>query len=54
MKMYSGKDVQCIVELFLAEHFNFLDVNLSEDSERKLEELCRPYGVEVENIVGNN
>ncbi len=54
MKLYSGRDVCYIVELFLAKHFNFLDVSLREDSVRELEEICEPYGIEVTNIVENN
>lgn len=51
MKMYSGNDVRHIVELFLAQHFNFSNVDLHVDSVRELEEICEPYGIEVENIV---
>ena len=51
MKMYSEKDARYIVELFLAQHFNFAFVNLNEGSVEKLEEICEPYGIEVENIV---
>ncbi len=54
MKLYSGRDVCCIVELFFAKHFNFSDVSLRQDSIRELEEICEPYGIEVENIVENN
>ena len=53
MKMYSGIDVQHIVEVFLAAHFNFSFVDLNEDSVRELEEICEPYGIEVENIQSN-
>lgn len=53
MKMYSKKDVQHIVELFLAQHFNFAFVDLNEGSIEKLEEICEPYGIEVDNIVEN-
>lgn len=54
MKMYSGNDVQHIIELFLAQHFNFAFIDLNEDSIRTLEEICEPYGIEVENIQKNN
>lgn len=54
MKMYSEKEVQYIVEMFLAQHFGFADVGLHEDSVRNLEEICECYGIEVENIVENN
>ena len=54
MKMYSGKDVRYIVELFLAQHFNFDSVDLNEDSVEKLQEICEFYGMEVESIVANN
>lgn len=54
MKLYSKNDVQYIVELFLAKHFNFSDVSLRQDSIRELEEICEPYGIEVENVVENN
>ena len=53
MKLYSSNDVQYIVELFLAKHFNFSDVSLRQDSIRELEEICEPYGIEVPNIVEN-
>lgn len=54
MKMYSGNDVRCIIELFLARHFNVADVSLHQDSVRELEEICEPYGTEVENIFKND
>lgn len=54
MKMYSGKDVRYIVELFLAQHFNFASVDLNEDSVETLQEICELYGIEVENIVENS
>jgi hypothetical protein len=54
MKMYSGKDVRYIVELFLAQHFNFAFVDLNEDSVKWLEKICEAYGIEVENIFENN
>ena len=53
MKMYSGNDVQHIIELFLAQHLNFAFVDLNQDSIRELEEICEPYGIEVENIQSN-
>ncbi len=54
MKLYSSNDVRCIVELFLAKHFNFSDVSLRQDSIRELEDICEFYGIEVGNIVENN
>lgn len=54
MKMYSGNDVRNIIELFLAQHFNFAFVDLNEDSIEKLQEICEPFATEVENIVENN
>lgn len=54
MKMYSGEDVRYIVEIFLAQHFNFASVDLNEDSVEKLQEICELYGIEVENIVENS
>ena len=54
MKMYSQSDVKCIVEEFLAVHLNFGSVDLNYDSVRELEEICEPYGIEVENIIENN
>lgn len=51
MKMYSRNDIRHIVELFLAQHFNFAFVDLNEDSVEKLQQICEPYGIEVENIV---
>lgn len=54
MKMYSGEDVRYIVELFLAQHFNFASVDLNEDSVEKLQEICELYGIEVEGIVENS
>lgn len=54
MKLYSEKDVRYIIELFLANHFNFSSVDLNYDSLRQLEEICKPYGIEVENIFENN
>ena len=52
MWMYSDRDVKHIVEGFLTKHFN-LCVYLNEESEDELEEVCRNYGREVENIVAN-
>lgn len=54
MKMYSKEDIQHIVELFLAAHFNFAFVDLNEDSVRELKEICELYGIEVGNIEENN
>ena len=54
MKMHSGNDVRNIIELFLAQHFNFAFVDLNEDSIEKLQEICEPFATEVENIVENN
>ena len=54
MKMYSGEEIRSIVEIFLAQHFNFAWVDLNEDSIRELEEICEPYGIEVKNIQKNN
>lgn len=54
MKMYSEEDVRYIIELFLADHFNFAFVDLNETSIERLKEICEPYGIEVENIVKNN
>ena len=51
MWMYSKRDVQSIVEEFLAKHFNFGSVYLSEESKKEFEKICRYYGTEVENIV---
>lgn len=53
MRMYSGRDVKCIVENFMAQHFNFESVYLNDESIYKLEEICSWYGREVENIVSN-
>ena len=52
--MYSEEDVRYIVELFLADHFNFAFVDLNETSIERLKAICLPYGIEVENIVKNN
>ena len=54
MKMYTKYDVQTIVELFLASHFNFENVTLNPDSIKKLEEICEPYEIEVGNVQRNN
>ena len=54
MKMYSKRDVENIVEDFLARHFNFDVVYLNTKSKHELEEACRGCGIEVENIVENN
>lgn len=43
-----------IVEIFLAQHFNFDSVDLNEDSVEKLQEICELYGIEVDNIVENS
>ena len=51
MKMYSGRDVRYIVQDFLANHFNFDFVSLSEESIEELENICGSYGIEVENII---
>lgn len=51
MKMYSERDVMYIIQDFLARHFNFAFVELNTDSLELLEEICEPYGIEVENIV---
>lgn len=53
MRMYSGRDVKCIVEAFMAQHFNFDGVYLNDESIYELEEICKWYGREVENIVSN-
>ena len=53
MKMYSKYDVQTIVELFLASHFNFDRVTLNQESIEKLEEICEPYTIEVGHIKEN-
>lgn len=53
MLMYSKKDVQYIVEDFLAKHFNFNYVSLNKESQKELEEACNNYGIEVENIAEN-
>ena len=53
MKMYSGYDVRHIIELFLAQHFNFACVDLNEDSVEVLEKICESCGIEVEDIVEN-
>ena len=53
MKMYTKYDVQTIVELFLASHFNFDRVTLTRESLEKLEEICEPYEIEVGNIQEN-
>ena len=51
MKMFSAGDVKNILEDFLAIHFNFEYVCLSEDSQEKLKDILHKYdGVEVENI----
>lgn len=50
MWMYSNKDVKNIVEDFLAKHFNFDSVYLNNNSVLELKEICKNYGVEVENI----
>ena len=54
MTMYSKRDVENIVENFLARHFNFDSVYLNAESKYELEEACYGYGIEVENIVENN
>lgn len=54
MKMYNEFDIQCIVELFLAAHFNFASVDLKRNSIGVLREICESYGIEVENIQENN
>lgn len=51
--MYSGYDVRYIIELFLAQHFNFACVDLNEDSVEVLEKICESCGIEVEDIVEN-
>lgn len=53
MKMYTKYDVQTIVELFLASHFNFERVTLNQESLEKLEEICEPYEFEVGYIQEN-
>ena len=51
MKMYSGRDVEYIVEKFLAKHFGFYSISLNTMSIIELEMICEDYGIEVENIV---
>lgn len=51
MKMYSERDIKYIMQDYLAQHFNFGYVELNTDSLELLEEICEPYGIEVENIV---
>lgn len=54
MKMYSERDVSYIIQDFLAQHFHFGAVELHIDSLELLEEICEPYGIEVESIVEND
>lgn len=54
MKMCSTRDIRSIIELFLAQHFNFAFVNLNEESVERLEEICESYSIEVENIFSND
>ena len=51
MKMYSGRDVEYIVENFLAKHFGFDSISLNTSSIIELKMICEDYGIEVENIV---
>lgn len=51
MIMYSKKDVQYILEDFLAQYFQFSSVSLDERLECLFEEACRGYGVNIENIA---
>lgn len=53
MRIYSGRDVKCIVENFMAQHFNFEGVYLNDESIYELKEICKWYGREVEDIVSN-
>lgn len=53
MKLYSRKEVRCIVEDFLAEYLNLDSVSLKERSIRNLIEICNNYGIEVEDIKEN-
>lgn len=53
MKMYSERDIQIIIELFLAQHFNFDYVTLNQESIEKLKEICEPYATEVGHIQEN-
>ena len=50
MKMYSKRDVECIVEDFIATHFGFDSVSLNTNSRLELKTICEYYGIEVENI----
>ena len=43
-----------IVEEFLAEHFHFDHVSLSNDSVMKIEELIKDYGKEIDFIKSNS
>lgn len=48
--MYTGKDIENIVEDFLAKHFNLESVCLNEKSKSDLERICLNYGTEMVNI----
>ena len=50
MMMYSRRDVERIVENFLASHFGFDGVTLSANSKLELKRICYEYGIEVDNI----
>ena len=50
MHMYSRKDVEHIVEEFLARHFGFDGVSLGTNSRLELKDICHGYGIEVDNI----
>lgn len=47
MKMYSEKEVESIVEEFLAKHFNFECVCLNKRSVLELKIICEDYGFEI-------
>ena len=51
MKMFSKRDVECIVEEFIATHFGFDSVSLNTNSRIELKTICEYYGVEVPNMV---
>ena len=50
MKMYDIRDVEGIIEKFLARQFNFDYVTLSTNQLIEIKNISEDYGIEVENI----
>ena len=53
MKMYDIRDVEDIIEKFLAKQFNFDYISLSTKQLVEIKNISEDYGIEIENIETN-